>query len=58
MKTNKDYRPIEKRKDMSTRSKVQQEQDQSERKGVFKPKEARRIQVKRGSTDKKMSVEE
>ena len=53
MKTNKDYRPIEKRKDMSTRSKVQQEKDQSERKGVFKPKEARRIQVKRGSTDKK-----
>ena len=44
---------IEKRKVMVTRSKMQQAKDQSEKKEVFRPEEARWIQEKRGSTNVK-----
>ena len=37
---------------MSTRSKMQQEKDQSEGREVSRLKEARSIQEKRGSTDR------
>ena len=38
---------------MVTRSKMQQAKDQSEKKEVFRPKEARLIQEKRGCTNVK-----
>ena len=44
---------IEKRKKMVTRSKMQQAKYQSEKKEVFRPKQAPLIQEKRGSTNVK-----